>query len=125
MRPFATLAQVLSQAGATAHTQAAQGIAERDGLTVLVQGHQHRHSALRAGDAELDAIHQAIQQLRDVQRAAQQFVTHRRPRRFARRHDADTVFVIETKCGGHHYRRAVGKRQIADPHLFLFDRQCG
>lgn len=66
---------------------------ERNGLTVLVEGHQVRHLLRLARDTQLQTVQQAVKNVRGVQFARHQLVAHRRPARLFGRHNSNAVFL--------------------------------
>ena len=96
-----------------------QRLRQRDGLAVVVQGHQHSHVLLRTADAEVHAVDQSVQHMRHVEFAIDQLVAHASPGGFLRRDDLDAVLLVEAKHRGHHHRCAIGQRDEADAHLLF------
>jgi hypothetical protein len=114
------LGDQLGQAGAVDGALVLQLVGERDGLTVVVQVHQHVHVLLRTADAELHAVDQAVQHVRGVEFAIDQLVAHRRPGGFLGRDDLDAVLLVEFHDRGHDDGGTVGERDEADADFLLF-----
>ena len=92
---------------------------ERNGLTVLVEGHQVRHLLRLARDTQLQTVQQAVKNVRGVQFARHQLVAHRRPARLFGRHNSNAVFFIEPLQGRDNHGRAVGQGDKPDTHGIL------
>jgi len=95
---------------------------ERDRLAVVVERHQHGHVFLRAADAEVHAVDQAVQHVRHVELAVDQLVAHAGPRGLLGGDDLDAVLLVELQHRSHHHRRTVGERNEADADFLLLRR---
>src|SRR5690606_15620050 len=95
-------------------------IGERDPLPVMVERHQNGHVLLLTTDAELNAVHHAVKDVRAVQLSICQFVTHSGPGGFLRRGDLDVVLLVEAHLCGNDDRRAVCERYKADSDILDF-----
>ncbi|GEM_PF-3409943 len=112
----------LSERFAIAYALGLEFVGNRDGLAVLVQAHQHRHVFARPAYAELHAIDEAVQHVREVQLAVDELVPHAWPRSFFDGCDLDAVLLVQAEHGRHDDRGAVGKRNEADLDFRLFGR---
>ena len=93
-----------------------------DGLSVAVQRHQRGHVFLRTAHAQMQAVDQAIEDMRHIEIAVHQLVAHAGPTGFLRRDDLDAIFLIEAQHRSHHHAGAIGERNEADLD-FLFLRR--
>ncbi|MNF54575.1 hypothetical protein D3C84_360080 [compost metagenome] len=105
---------------AVSHAGFLQLTGEGDGLAVLVQSHEHRHVLLRSGDAELGAVHHAVEHVGGIQLAGVQLVAHASPGSFLAGCDGQAVLGSEALGGGHDHRGAIGEGNEADLQSGLF-----
>jgi hypothetical protein len=107
------------QTGAVGGALLGQFFAQRDGLAVLVERHEHGHVFFGAAYAQLHAIDQAVQHMGEVQFAAHELVAHAGPAGFLAGDDLHAVLLVQTQHAGHDYAGAVGERNEADLHLLF------
>ncbi len=96
-------------------------------LPVLVEGHQVGHGLRFAGDPQLQAVQQAIENVRGIQLPGHQLVANRCPAGLFGGHQGEAIFFIEPFICRDRQRRAVSERDETHPHRieFRFIGACG
>ena len=77
-------------------------------------------AGLLAANAQLHAVHQAVQHVRRVQRARAELVAHIGPGGFPAQHQLDPMLAVKALRGRDHQGGAVGQRHEADPNALQF-----
>jgi hypothetical protein len=79
-------------------------------------------SFLRAADAQLQAVHQAVEHMGASSSPLDQLVAHAGPAGFLAGNDLDAVLLVEALFGGDSDTGAVGQRDETDLHFGFFRR---
>ena len=117
----ARLVRALRQCAASAHTGGLQGGRQVDALAILVQAHQHGHiGGWCTAKTQLHAIDQAVEAMRCIEFAAQQFVAQRGPGSLALEVEGQPMLLGEALGGGDDDRCGVCEGHKADvQHRFF------
>ena len=105
---------MLGQLRAVAHAGLTQLLGQGDGLAILIQPHQHCHVPLRPCQAELGAVHHAVEHMGGIQFAGVELVAHAGPGGLLAGIDGQAVLLAKTLGGGDHHRSAIGQGNEAD-----------